>query len=248
MQKHGTDTPFGELVLREAGKTAAILGGGPSLPADLEKVPADALLISVNQHGLMLTECDYTVYLDDHVGPVVSEFESIRISMFRDWTDFRLIHFVNPGSSSILAAWVAYMLGCCPIILCGMDCYAGGTYWHNEDAKSQGTTITVQSHVARWRQYQAETLGDAVVRAASGPLIELFGEYEPGKRYEPINPPTKPTPRERVEKLDGTLVRFLRGTCVNGQVFTPGMTERLSLGMAQYIAGMGKCELIDIEV
>ena len=46
------------------GQPAAILGGGPSLPLDLKRIPAGALLFSVNNHALQLTRADYLVFRD----------------------------------------------------------------------------------------------------------------------------------------------------------------------------------------
>ena len=140
------------------------------------------------------------------------------------------------------------MLGCSPIILCGMDCYAGGTYWHDETAESAGNNQTVETHVERWKKYASEILENAETRVVSGPLQSVFDKYDPSEVYPPPKLPSPPALNGREEKLDGVLVRIKRGVVINGETYSPGSTERLSFGMAKYIAQIGKCEIIESEV
>lgn len=240
----GTDKPLGQLVQRELDRPAMILGGGGSLPAALDRAPDGAVFFSVNEHGCMLVECDYAVYLDGAVGPRLREFDVVRISQHRNDTEYRLIEFTNPGNSSILAAWVAYMLGCNPIVLCGMDCYVGATYWHSPGADSPGKHITTDAHLARWRKHAAGMLAPANVRAMAGPLVDIFGQYDPLEVLPPREIPEIPAAPERAAKLDGVLIRITRGVVINSETYSPGETERVSVGMAKRIVSLGKAELI----
>ena len=43
---------------------AAVLGGGPSLPGDMERLPVPCLLIAVNYHALRLCNPAFMVYND----------------------------------------------------------------------------------------------------------------------------------------------------------------------------------------
>ena len=45
-------------------RTAAVLGGGPSLPSDIAKLPAGCLLIAVNYHAFYYCEPEFMVYND----------------------------------------------------------------------------------------------------------------------------------------------------------------------------------------
>jgi len=47
-----------------AGRPAAVLGGGPSLPDDMKKLPKGCLLIAVNYHAFYLCKPDFMVYND----------------------------------------------------------------------------------------------------------------------------------------------------------------------------------------
>jgi len=174
--------------LRDAhkGSPAAVLGGGPSLPADIARLPSDCLLIAVNYHALHYVEPDYMVYNDApstnplmeqavkehrtiHVSPepssdVVFDVESI-------WTGF---------FSSNTAAWFALWLGCNPVILCGMDMYQGAVkHCPPSTYHSPMFDYPLDFYMRPW----AEDCQNSVphperLRAMSGPLINLFGEYD----------------------------------------------------------------------
>lgn len=114
-----------------AGRPAAVLGGGPSLPSDLERVPKDALLIAVNYHAFYYCEPRFMVYNDTpETNPLmvqaVREHRAIHVSPEPTSDVVFDIPDVWTGSfSSNTATWFALFLGCKPVILCGMDCYQG---------------------------------------------------------------------------------------------------------------------------
>lgn len=173
------------------GKTAAILGGGPSLVDDLARVPQDALLIGVNYHGLYHTpnthgrNPDFMVYNDvpstnplmekaveEHAVPLVSPepTSDILFDVPNVWTGF---------FSSNTATWFALWLGCDPVILCGMDCYQGAvkhcppsTYY------SPMFDMPLDFYTRPWVEEGLNLLPNVErVKVVSGPLVSVFGAY-----------------------------------------------------------------------
>lgn len=70
---------------RFAGQPAAVLGGGPSLPADMARLPKGCILIAVNHHAFRLCRPDFMVY-NDHPGSsseleaAVKAAQAVRVS------------------------------------------------------------------------------------------------------------------------------------------------------------------------
>ncbi|MCZ2076695.1 MAG: hypothetical protein LC130_17080 [Bryobacterales bacterium] len=174
-----------------AGRTAAVLGGGPSLPADLARVPRDAVLVAVNYHGLYHTPAshgrlpDYMVYNDtpdtnplmevavrEHRVPLVSpEPTSDVIFDVPDvWTGF---------FSSNTATWFALWLGCDPVILCGMDCYQGAAkHCPPSTYHSDLFDFPLEFYTRPWVEEGLNLLPNVErVKAASGPLVDVFGAW-----------------------------------------------------------------------
>lgn len=175
-----------EMKDRFAGRAAAVLGGGPSLPSDIAQLPKGCLLIAVNYHAFYYCKPHYMVYNDTpetnplqehavklhraiHVSPdptsdVIFDVESV-------WTG----HF-----SSNTATWFALWLGCDPVILCGMDCYQGpvkhcppSTY-HNPLFD-----MPLDFYTRPWTEEGVKVLPHVErVKAMSGPLVGVFGAYE----------------------------------------------------------------------
>ena len=114
-----------------AGKPAAVLGGGPSMPADLKRLPEHCLLIAVNYHAFYYCEPKFMVYNDTpETNPLmvqaVREHRAVHVSPEPTSDVLFDIPDVWTGSfSSNTAAGFALFLGCDPVILCGMDCYQG---------------------------------------------------------------------------------------------------------------------------
>lgn len=166
------------------GRPAAVLGGGPSLPEDLKRVPNDAVLIAVNYHAFYYCEPEFMVYNDTpETNPLqvkaVREHKAIHVSpeptsdVLFDvdvWTGF---------FSSNTAAWFSLWLGCDPVILCGMDCYQGQQkHCAPSTYHSPMFDMPLDFYVRPW----AEDCRNSVphperLRAMSGPLVSLFGAY-----------------------------------------------------------------------
>ena len=167
-----------------AGRPAAILGGGPSLPTDMERLPKDCLLIGVNYHAFYFCKPDYMVYNDQpECDPllleVVQRAAAIRVSSDPTsdisfdvdvWTGFY---------SSNTAAWFALCMGCDPVILCGMDCYQGeAVYCHPYQGDSPTFHYPLDHHIRPWvEEARALCPHPERLRAMSGPLTNVFGAY-----------------------------------------------------------------------
>src|SRR3989304_659537 len=113
------------------GRPAAVLGGGPSLPEDMKRLPANSLLIAVNYHAFQLYQPDFMVYNDhpesDPLLAVEVKKHSIVLVSPDPSSD---IHFDVPVwtgfYSSNTAAWFALWLGGGPGLFCGLGLYPGG--------------------------------------------------------------------------------------------------------------------------
>lgn len=171
-----------ELRGAHAGRPAAILGGGPSLPDDVARLPRDAVMISVNQHGVLLAPCDYIIYLDERVGNLLPPGAAgVRVSPHGDVADYSTQGLWDNGFTASAAAALALLLGCRPVILCGMDLYQGATYWHDRAAPSPGRQMGLVNQLQAWRVALDRLPGSEWLRAMSGPLVSVFGQYEKGE-------------------------------------------------------------------
>src|SRR3989304_2109980 len=108
------------------GRPAAVLGGGPSLPADMQKLPPDCLLIPVNYPAFHICEPKYIVY-NDHPqhDPRLAEFvfepKAIRVSPEPTSGGIFDVGVWAGFYSANTAAWLALGMGRGPDILPGMD-------------------------------------------------------------------------------------------------------------------------------
>lgn len=167
--------------------SAAILGGGPSLPSDIAKLPKGCVLIAVNNHALHHCKPQYLVHMDNDFekahelgealkifeGTVVSPFENSGVKLPKgEWWD--------GGFSSTLATWFALWRGWEPVILCGMDCYQGDVkYCHpRPDFYHPCFDDPLENHLRAWRLALKKCPNPERIKAMSGPLVEVFGKYE----------------------------------------------------------------------
>ena len=170
---------------RYPGRPAAVLGGGPSLPGDMARLPKGCVLIAVNYHALLLCKPDYMVFNDEpESDPIleraVKHFPAVRVSPGKH-SDVRFDVAVWTGFySSNTAAWLACWLGCDPVILCGMDCYQGErVYFHEYSHDAPCFHYPLDHHVRPWVEDGRNLLPHVErVRAMSGPLVNVFGAYE----------------------------------------------------------------------
>lgn len=173
-----------ELRDRFAGRPAVVFGGGPSLPEDLKRAPAEAIRIAVNYHAFKLVPCDFMVYNDDpkedpRLMQAVCELGTLRVSPHGSsdvvfdvpvWTGFL---------SSNTAAWLGLWMGCDPVILCGMDCYQGArTYFHESDWDCPAFHYPLEHYTRPWTEEGRHLLPHVErLRVMSGPLGRIFPLY-----------------------------------------------------------------------
>lgn len=167
-----------------AGRPAAILGGGPSLPEDVKRLPAGCLLIAVNYHALILGPADFMVYNDTpDTDPLLAEAvarHDITLVSPEPTSDIKFDMPVWTGFySSNTAAWFAGWLGCDPILLCGMDLYqASQLYFHPSEKDCPAFHYPLENHIRPWIEDGRKLIPHVErVRAMSGPLTTVFGAY-----------------------------------------------------------------------
>lgn len=174
---------FRELKDRHKGRPAVILGAGPSLPGQLGLIPEAAVRISVNERPPKLVRCDYIVFCDTNTVGMVEGLDGEKISPFKS-ADYRLDKEVWFGglSSSTSAAYIACYMGCAPVVLMGMDLYQGAREYFDDlpgtGFRSSASKSSLERHTAMWREALLKCPNPAVIKAAGGPLVEIFGKYE----------------------------------------------------------------------
>jgi len=168
---------------KHKGRPAVILGAGPSLPAQLETIPKDAVLLSVNDRPAKFVKCDYIIFLDENTGPFVEGLPGKRVSLFEQYSDYMIEHVMWKGSlSGMTAMYLACFMGCAPVILAGFDCYQGDHQYFDEAPGEPfigGGVLqwSLDQHLKEWRRAAGLCPNSEVVRAAGGPLVEVFGRY-----------------------------------------------------------------------
>jgi hypothetical protein len=168
-------------------KPAAVLGGGPSLPDDLKRLPKGTLLIAVNQHAIRLCKPNIIVFMDKPyenqemgvVLPWAKERHVLLVSQLKEYSQIDIgPSYWDGGFSSSLATWLACELGCNPVLLCGMDCYKGEKkYFYDYKNNHPCVNYPLENHLAAWRPALEKCPHPERIKAMSGPLVEIFGEW-----------------------------------------------------------------------
>lgn len=184
------------LVYAHAGRPAMIMGGGSSLLEAMKTAPPDAIYFSVNGHGLRYFKqhpadprrCTYVVACDKTGREYKSQ--GLPVISRHMFADYRMLTMPAP-SSGMSAAWVARIMGCAPIIILGMDCYDGGTYFDDQKAASTGHLIQPTDHLLRWHKMM--NAFPAMYRAigCNDALRKRVGEYDPAEPIEKLAPEEK---------------------------------------------------------
>lgn len=147
------------LALKHTGEYALILGGGPSLEKDLKRLGAGGIRIAVNHHASDLgIDSHYTVFNDKWTAENLKTSASKRVCRFPESAD-HLMAWPQAVLSARLAVWLARVMGCAPIILCGMDC----------NGLRRSETMTPEWYLDQWRWENP-----ADIMAASGPMKKMF--------------------------------------------------------------------------
>jgi hypothetical protein len=217
-----TIASFGDLVMRHRGARICVMGGGPSLAADLEKVEAD-VWISVNEHGAKARgEVDYVVSMDD----VHTQLHKPMRKHIRQWTDAPIITPWFWGDyqlmkwpliprfmiSGVVASWAASMMGAHPVILAGFGCRASPEF-------PNGHGATVGQH----RDYIPHV--HAQVRVCSGPLTQFYPLYT----GEPLGPYEVPAGLDLDALTRGEIVvKVVKPFEFHGREWPPGTQLKVS--------------------
>lgn len=182
-----------DIALRFAGRPIVVMGGAPCLKTDLERIRGSGAWISANQHGHLLHPADYIVCADlfhqvtgQPMSLEMAEYDVPTISPYL-WSEIRITDHPQdfPMNSGILALYVAAALGGHPVIAAGFEFFAGGTYHHDEAAKTTGRReLSLYLKMALYLQNHAPGVH---FQAISGPLMDVFQPYgsEIPLRYQP---------------------------------------------------------------
>lgn len=182
---------------------AIIVGGGPSAPSDLKKIPhgGKAVIISANNHAFKLKLKPDYIWCKDHlrIYPGYLERGRKREYMERElrpygvpivgpnfWCDYRAIEWpLTQFNSGQQALAFAVLLGCAPIIPIGMDCFAGDTYFHDKTAPNISKGRKPGYWVSRLQKLKAAIGQPNPLRGISGLALKTFGEYRSDRHPAP---------------------------------------------------------------
>jgi hypothetical protein len=161
----------------------AVLGGGPSLYADLGRLPIGTVMISVNHHALKYTWASYMVFWDSPKSnqamlAAVHNYQGIKASPLAEWTDVDLsgAEWWRGCFSSHLATWLACWTGCDPVLLAGMDCYRNAMP-AGADVRDNAYKMPLSEHLDGWRPALEKCDHPERIKAVSGPLVDVFGRF-----------------------------------------------------------------------
>jgi len=138
----------------------------------MTRVPHGALRISANEHGCRLVRCDYIAALDD-IDAQTAPWGAPRVASYA-WAEHQLKGAPFPiANSGCLATWLAYMMGCSPILIAGVDLYRTG-YFHNPAPIPKPTSEV--SRLQEWARLR-DAIPEAKVFTMSGPLDTVFPRW-----------------------------------------------------------------------
>jgi len=166
---------------KHQGRPAVILGGGSSALDDLKKAPSDAVIFGINHHATQFVDCDYIVFNDKPMAELVKDFKGVKLSIHEHLSEYDLRMGPRLGNSSSQACWAAWLMGCDPIILAGIDCYTGKKiYCHDYEDHQLPKIWPLQNYLNSWIVAKDACPGVDFF-ALSGPLVYLFGGIEYGR-------------------------------------------------------------------
>lgn len=211
----GLGLNISDLVHKHKGEAAVIIGGAPSRLSDQEFWPKQAVFISANDHGLKQTTCNYSVCCEDLEHRLRQH--NVKVISRHSWADYRVFDKPIPNSG-VLAAYSAWVMGCAPIIITGVECYQGKTYADDPKAHSSGFNVSLKDHLKRWGALRYMAMWGQF-RCVSGPLVHVFDKYKPDE------PAFQPASREFILKeCEGKKVRMLRSEVVGRREYSKGTT------------------------
>lgn len=198
---------FRELILAHKGKRFIVMGGGPSLADDLDRLgkrPGD-VVISTNGHGVALRAPDYLLAIDHtHTGTGVPMGRHLRalsaapVISPHGFADYRLGFWPQSPRfvlSGLVAAWAGFAMGAKVVCLAGMDGYADNDY------TGEARKVAADIHCP--------------VRVASGFLRAVWPEWDAGERFGRYSPHTS---IDGLRGIDNSIRVRARKPCTVGMV------------------------------
>lgn len=169
---------FLDLILAHRGARICVMGGAPTLAAELEHVDVD-LFISTNAHGVDLRSPTYLLAMDEvnsrtggPMGAFLRSRSSAPIISPHAYADFRMGHWPQCPRfvlSGMIATWAAWAMGASVVILAGFDAFGGQAGYIDE-----GRKIARDVH--------------GPVRVVGGPLTNVWPKYDPAERFDHYTP------------------------------------------------------------
>lgn len=224
-----------EFVHCHLGKPATIIGGAPSRLTDVPLCPQNGIFISANDHGLLQRDCDYIAACED-LGIRLFQWERPIIA---SWSraDIRVFEVPLPNSAA-LGAWAAYVMGCAPVVIAGVECYQGKTYPQDPDLRTSGHKLTLKEHLLHWQKLDL-LAPRGIFRAISGPLLSIFPRYSSAEFCLP-----KTDKDELIRRVSGSFVRFFQGQTLGDRTYPRGIPVQVSQIEERYIVRNGLGERV----
>lgn len=189
-----------DLLDRWADRPILVIGGGPSVNADLPRLVEvgvkPACVISANAHGAkqQFFPVDVGVNVDKrhnllHVPMEQHMREGLPGAIIvnkHSWADYRLPDWRFVGNSGLTAIALACVLGGNPVICTGIDFWHGGRqYFHTPAEPEKRKRPEIRGAVVARDRDRIRPLVEfcrgANVRPMSGPLREFFKPFDPAE-------------------------------------------------------------------
>ena len=168
-------------------RPVAILGGGPSLPSDLKKIPA-CTLVSCNHHALRLVDAHYMVFKDDPNNNwsttykyAIKNTKAVKVSPIKGLTDIEINapqRILDTGETGKLATWFGCLLTRGTVYLCGMGLRQVDQpehFYHDFDKKGTlGGPKSMQRKIDAWMEAISLCYKPERIKAVSGPLKQYL--------------------------------------------------------------------------
>lgn len=165
-----------------SGESVAVLGAGPSLPGDMEKLSGNEVKIGVNAHAERITDLDYLCFADHpikkrNVLDFQKRYIGRRVTFNTGYSDWEIdVPYFWHGRTFGLAVWFAEWIGAVSIILCGFDCYLTGLgHFHEKMKTDVNLERFIYEDLSIWREVRQSVKRPERIRSASGILIDYFG-------------------------------------------------------------------------
>jgi hypothetical protein len=182
-----------EFKMIHAGKTACIIGSGDSLLDHIHKIPSGSITFCINTRPLRKEifkpeQIHYLVYGDHnevertvpYLGKVIRCSFPTYLSSNAEFkqNDLALDNKIFAGGfSSAMAVSLAHYMGCCPIILFGMDCYRGRAYF-DSDEHHTCQDMSLKDHLNAWLRL-SNSVNRRFIESKEFPIPMIYTVHPP---------------------------------------------------------------------